>query len=142
MPLDAMSSEISRARQELTRRLDEHIRDAERFASDVSHEFKNPLASIRAAAEMTSQSDDSAERARFLSMLTRDVDRLERLVSGVRELARVDIQLQQEPLERVDPAALIADVIDGLQLAYGSRPDMKLQLQGRRCVVRASTIRI
>jgi two-component system sensor histidine kinase ChvG len=134
--------DLARALQELTRRLDEHIRDAERFASDVSHEFKNPLASIRAAAEMTSQSEDPIERARFLSMLTRDVDRLERLVSGVRELARIDTQLQQEPLERVDPAALVSDVIDGLRLAYGSSPEINLQVQGKRCVVRASTIRV
>ena len=134
--------DLARALQELTRRLDEHIRDAERFASDVSHEFKNPLASIRAAAEMTSQSDDSAERARFLSMLTRDVDRLERLVSGVRELARIDTHLQQEPLERVDPAALVSDVIDGLRLAYGSSPEINLRVEGKRCIVRASTIRV
>lgn len=134
--------DLARALQELTRRLDEHIRDVERFASDVSHEFKNPLASIRAAAEMTSQSDDPGERARFLSMLTRDVDRLERLVSGVRELARVDTQLQQEPLERMDPAALVTQVIDGLRLAYGSHPEINLTIAGKRCTVRAASTRL
>jgi len=134
--------DLARALQELTRRLDEHIRDAERFASDVSHEFKNPLAAIRAAAEMTTQSDEPADRARFLSMLTRDVDRLERLVSGVRELARVDTQLQQEPLEQTDPAALVTEVIDGLRVAYGSEPEMHLEIQGRRCVVRAAATRL
>jgi two-component system sensor histidine kinase ChvG len=134
--------DLARALQELTRRLDEHIRDAERFASDVSHEFKNPLASIRAAAELTSQSDDAVERARFLAMLTRDVDRLEGLVSGVRELARIDSQLEQEPLEAIDPAALVSQVIDGLRLAYGTRPEIELQVQGTRSVVRASAMRL
>jgi two-component system sensor histidine kinase ChvG len=134
--------DLARALQELTRRLDEHIRDAERFASDVSHEFRNPLASIRAAAEMTTQSDDPADRARFLSMLTRDVDRLEQLVSGVRELARVDSQLQQEPLESIDPAALAADVIAGLRVGYGNNPEMKLEVRGARCVVRATASRL
>jgi two-component system sensor histidine kinase ChvG len=134
--------DLARALQELTRRLDEHIRDAERFASDVSHEFKNPLASIRAAAEMTSQSEDAGDRARFLSMLVRDADRLERLVSGVRELARVDTQLQQEPLERIDPAALAAQVIDGLRLAYGSHPELNLEVSGTRCIVRATATRL
>jgi two-component system sensor histidine kinase ChvG len=134
--------DLARALQELTRRLDEHIRDAERFASDVSHEFKNPLASIRAAAEMTSHSDDAGDRARFLSMLVRDADRLERLVSGVRELARVDTQLQQEPRERIDPAALAAQVIDGLRLAYGSHPEMNLEVTGKPCIVRATSTRL
>jgi two-component system sensor histidine kinase ChvG len=134
--------DLARALQELTRRLDEQIRDAERFASDVSHEFKNPLASIRAAAEMASQSDDAGDRARFLSMLTRDVDRLEQLVSGVRELARVDSQLQQEPLESIDPAALAADVIEGLRIAFGNDPEVKLDVHGKRCVVRATASRL
>ncbi len=134
--------DLARALQELTRRLDEHIRDAERFASDVSHEFKNPLASIRAAAEMTTQSDEPADRARFLSMLTRDVDRLERLVSGVRELARVDTQLQQDPVEQTDPAALVTQVLDGLRLAYGGHPQMHLEIHGKRCVVRAAATRL
>lgn len=134
--------DLARALQELTRRLDELIRDAERFASDVSHEFKNPLASIRAAAEMTSQSDDPADRARFLSMLMKDVDRLEQLVSGVRELARIDTQLQQEPLESIDPAALAAEVIDGLRVGYGNSPEMKLEVRGGRCGVRATASRL
>ena len=114
--------DLARALQELTRRLDEHIRQAERFASDVSHEFKNPLASIRAAAETALQSEDSSERARFLGMLTRDVDRLEGLVSGVRELTRIDAQLEQEPMQRVNVEVLLSEVIDGLRLAHGDSP--------------------
>ncbi len=40
-----------------------------------------------------------AERSRLLGLLTRDVDRLERLVSGVRELARIDAQVAHEAME-------------------------------------------
>jgi len=134
--------DLARALQELTHRLDALIRDAEQFASDVSHEFKNPLASIRAAAEMAQQCDEPGDRALFLSMLTRDVDRLERLVSGVRELAHVDTQLQQDPLEATDPAALVSQVIDGLRLAYGSHPEICLDVQGKRCRVRAAATRL
>ena len=134
--------DLARALQELTHRLDEHIRQAERFASDVSHEFKNPLASIRAAAETALQSEDSTERARFLGMLMRDVDRLEGLVSGVRELTRIDAQLEQEPLQRVNVGVLLSEVIDGLRLAHGDRPRVSLTLDGHGCYVRASTDRM
>jgi two-component system sensor histidine kinase ChvG len=44
--------ELSRSLAELTARLERHMRLLESFASDVSHELKNPLASIRAAAEL------------------------------------------------------------------------------------------
>ena len=42
----------------------------------MSHEFKNPLAAIRVAAEAIAASDDPVERQRLLGMPTCDVDRL------------------------------------------------------------------
>ena len=122
--------DLARALQELTRRLDEHIREVERFASDVSHEFKNPLASIRTAAEMAAQAEDPLDRARFLDLLAKDVDRLDRLVSDVRDLARIDAQLEQEPLQPVDVGALLAQVIDGLRFSHGPEPAMSLRVAG------------
>jgi two-component system, OmpR family, sensor histidine kinase ChvG len=85
--------DVARAFEILTRRLDEQIHLLEGFTADVAHEFKNPLASIRTAAEMVGQAERVEDRERFLVMMLRDVDRLERLVSGAREAARVDGQL-------------------------------------------------
>ncbi len=133
--------DLARALGDLTRRLDGYIREAERFAGDVSHEFKNPLASIRVAAEMASQSEDDGERRRFLSMLMRDVDRLERLVSAVREQTRIDARLDQEPVADVDVGALLSRVIDGLRLGYGDQPEIRLAAEGA-CWVRASAERL
>jgi two-component system, OmpR family, sensor histidine kinase ChvG len=118
--------ELARALSELTRRLDAYIRETERFAADVSHEFKNPLASIRVAAETVAQSDDPSERERFLTMLMRDVDRLERLVSAVREQTRIDARLDQEPVDDVDVGRLVSEVIEGLKLAHGNAPEVRL----------------
>ena len=107
--------DLARTLEELTGRLDAHIRLLESFAGDVSHEFKNPLASIRVAAEVIASTDDPAERQRLLGMLTRDVDRLERLVSGVRELARIDAQLAHEEISPVDMSALLHGLIKGFE---------------------------
>jgi two-component system sensor histidine kinase ChvG len=133
--------DLARALHELTGRLDGYVRELERFASDVSHEFKNPLASIRAAAETASQADDPAQRERFLSMLIRDVDRLERLVSGVRELTRIDAQRDQEPTVHVDIGMLLSEVIQGLRLAHGDQPDVRLAVESSGSV-RASRDRL
>ena len=134
--------DLARSLAELTRRLDEHIRTVEQFASDVSHEFRNPLAAIRSAAEMAGRADNDAERVRFLDMLTRDVDRLERLVSGVRELARIDTELEQEPLGRVDVGRLLQDVVDGLRLAEPDGPAVILTVGAEPVIVRASADRL
>jgi two-component system sensor histidine kinase ChvG len=108
--------DLARALDQLTRRLDEHIRLLEGFAADVAHEFRNPLASIRTAAEMMTQPGSDGERERFASLLFRDVDRLERLVSGVRELARIDGQIESEAQQAVDLVTLVDDVVAGMRL--------------------------
>ena len=77
--------DLSRALKELTLKLEEHIQFIESFASDVSHEFKNPLASIRSAAEMMEELSEHEERARFLKMVLGDVARMEHLLAGIRE---------------------------------------------------------
>jgi len=82
--------ELSRSLGELTARLQRHVRLLESFASDVSHELKNPLASIRAATEIALSSANAAERRAMLSMVQDDVDRMERLLTGVREISRID----------------------------------------------------
>ena len=133
--------DLARALSELTRRLDAYIRETERFAADVSHEFKNPLASIRVAAETAAQSDDPSERQRFLTMLTRDVDRLQRLVSAVREQTQIDARLDQEPVDDVDVGTLVAEIAQGLKLAKGDQPEIRLTTEGR-CRVRASRDRL
>jgi two-component system, OmpR family, sensor histidine kinase ChvG len=82
--------ELSRSLGELTARLQRRVGQMESFASDVSHEFKNPLASIRSAAEIANSSRDPEERRAMLSMVLEDVSRMERLLTGVREISRID----------------------------------------------------
>jgi two-component system sensor histidine kinase ChvG len=113
--------DLGRALDELTRRLDEHLRFVESFSADVSHEFKNPLASIRTIAEMIASVEDPAERERFLAMMRRDVERLERLLSGVREIATIDAQLERETTTGVDVRVILTNVADAHRLRSGGR---------------------
>jgi len=129
--------DLARALGELTKRLNAYIHEGERFAADVSHEFKNPLTAIRVAAETTLHSDDPAERQRFLLMLIREVDRLERLVSAVREQTRMDARLDQEPVDDVEIETVLSEVINRLKMAGGNKPDVRLTIQAS-CWVRAS----
>jgi two-component system sensor histidine kinase ChvG len=124
----------------LTRRLNEQIGQLEGFAADVAHEFKNPLASIRTAAEMAGQSERAEDRERFLGLMMRDVDRLERLVSGAREMARIDGELEQSGEQAVPLGDLLRDAIDRL----GSTADNRINLDGvpAEVVVRGSRERL
>jgi two-component system sensor histidine kinase ChvG len=133
--------DLGRALDELTRRLDEHLRFVEAFSADVSHEFKNPLASIRTITEMLTSVDDPAERERFLGMMRRDVDRLERLLSGVREIATIDAQLERETTTDVDVRVIVTNVADAHRLRSQGRVTIAIDSPAP-AVVRAAPERL
>jgi len=85
--------QLARAIEAMTDELERRARDARTLAADISHEFKTPLAGIRGAAELLRDggaSDDPDARERFLAMILDDAARLDRLVSRLLELARVE----------------------------------------------------
>lgn len=119
--------DLARALEELTGRLERHLRFIESFASDVSHELKNPLASIRTATEMLGEVEDPADRRRFLEVAWREVARMEHLLSSVREISRIDARLEAEPAGPVDLRELLPEVLDGVRLR--ADPGLRLDLR-------------
>ena len=101
---------LARALGELTRRTNDHVKLVQSFGADVAHELKNPLASIRTAAEMMAESESPEERRRFFELMTRDVARLERLVSGLREVARLEGQIESDITQSIALAPLVKQV--------------------------------
>ncbi len=91
----------------MTEKLDQRMQYISDFAADVAHEFKSPLTSIRGAAELLSEgaAEDPEARTRFLKNIDLDVARLDRLVSRLLELSR--IEASTAPQVAVDLSALI-----------------------------------
>ncbi len=108
--------DLERALHELTRRLEGHISFIESFASDVSHEFKNPLASIRNATDLLAEVEEPEDRVRFHRMALRDLSRLESLLSGVREISQIDAQIDEEPTEPVRLDELLRALVEQFEL--------------------------
>lgn len=108
--------DLSRSLGELTQRLEKHIRFVESFASDVSHEFKNPLAGIRSAAELALSTPEEDERRALLGMVLEDVARMERLLSGVREISRIDAGDAGEEVQRIEVKGFAQRVLEGFRL--------------------------
>lgn len=130
--------ELSRALERLTRRLDTHLRFVESFASDVAHEFKNPLASIRTAAEMLADVDEPEERKRFHGMVNKEIARLEKLLSAVREITLLDAEISREPFAAIALPELLTQIVDGFRLRTGARVIFDLDLAPEATVRGAS----
>ncbi len=126
--------ELSRALERITRRMETHVQAMETFTADLSHEFKNPLASIRTANDMVADVVDPAVRKRFVQMVDQEVARMERLLSGVREISRIDVQLAHEERSPLAMRELLAKIIDGFRLREGERIHFELEVNGEPMV--------
>lgn len=113
--------DLARTLAELSRRLGEHLSFTESFAADVSHEFKNPLASIRTATEMLSESESPEDRRRFRLMVEAEVARLQKLLSTVREITQIDSQIDAEAPVGVALPRLLTDLVDSFRLRAAKR---------------------
>jgi two-component system sensor histidine kinase ChvG len=133
--------ELARALRELTRRLEAQLAFGESFAADLSHELKNPLASIRAAAELIPAAQDS-ERARFLGVIQQEVARLEGLLARVRDIAWIDARLEEEPRERLDAAELARRCVESLSLRRPELPAFRVTAPTDRPFVRLAPHRL
>ncbi|MBN2510051.1 MAG: stimulus-sensing domain-containing protein [Spirochaetales bacterium] len=93
--------DLARSLSRLSEEVREHVHYIESFASDVSHEFKNPLASIRAAVDMIKIAKNDRDKDHFLSIITSETESLKSLLTGLRELSRLDMKDEQLPREEL-----------------------------------------
>ena len=124
--------DLARALGELSRRTNDHVTLLQSFSADVSHELKNPLASIRTAAEMMADADSVEERTRFRDMMVRDVARLERLVSGLRDVARVEGQIEADVMEPIDLGSVLSELVSAATAPRRARVELIAEETGIR----------
>lgn len=134
--------DLSRALERLTRRVEQHQQLTEAFASDVSHEFKNPLASIRTATEMLSTVETAEDRRRFLRIAEMEIARMENLLAQVREITRIDAEIQSEERAPVDVGALLKQIVDGFRLRERDRVLFDVAVPEAPLTVKASADRL
>lgn len=120
--------DLARALEVLTTRFEKHLRFVESFSADLSHEFKNPLASIRTVADVLGSIEDPQERQRFVDKLLGDLTRLERLLAGVQEIVTIDTHLERDPVSRVDLAVLLGNILDAHRLRTNGAVQLELQM--------------
>jgi signal transduction histidine kinase len=83
------------------------------FIGDAAHELRSPLASLRLQLEVTQRIGPAADWPAFVDDITTDVSRLDRLVSDLLLLARLDETRGEVRREPVALDALVADVVGG-----------------------------
>ncbi len=110
---------LARTLSDMTAAMHTRIDAGEDFAADVTHELKNPLASLRSAIEGLERVEQPELRAQLLGIAGDDVRRLDRLITDISEASRVDAELSRTRFERIDVGALIEPIIAARQARAG-----------------------
>ena len=104
---------LARAVSDMSQSLRLRIDNIEAFAADVTHELKNPLASLRSALDSLDRVDDPKLQKRLTEVAREDVGRLDRLIGDISEAARTDAELARAAFEPVDLGPLIEQLVAG-----------------------------
>ncbi len=104
--------QLARAISDMSQSLRQRIDNIDAFAADVSHELKNPLASLRSALDGVDRVEDPELKRQLLALARDDVGRLDRLINDISEAARTDAELLRAHFEEVDLDALIGQLVD------------------------------
>jgi two-component system sensor histidine kinase CreC len=86
----------------------------EEMATNLSHELKTPLAAIRGSAELLEgpASDDPAARAKFLGNIQSEVARLDRIVSELLKLSRIEAQPAGGEIAPIDARSAATEIAE------------------------------
>ncbi len=87
----------------------------ETFAADLSHELKNPVAAIRASAEVLEEGaiDEPAEARRFVGRIREAALRIDRLLGDLLSLARIEARGTEE-LQETDVGDVARGALESL----------------------------
>lgn len=120
--------DLSVALGQMTETLWDRIEATERFAADVAHEIKNPLTSMRSAVETVSRIDDADNRRRLLAIIAEDVQRIDRLISDVADMSRVDAELMKATAVPLNLGAMLSALIE-VETISGDADGVRFSLQ-------------
>ena len=105
---------LSLALRGMVNALYDRIESNEQFAADVSHEIKNPLASLRSAVGSLRMVKKPEHRDRLLEVIEHDVRRMDRLVSDISNASRLDSELVKEQEEEFNLLQMLHNLTDYL----------------------------
>lgn len=115
--------DLSRALTSMTDALYRQLEAVESFAADVAHEIKNPLSSLRSAAETLERTNDAEAQKTLLPLLIEDVRRLDRLITDISSASRLDAELSRAQMVPVDLKALVGAICQIYEAADEDAPE-------------------
>jgi len=109
--IGALSRDIKSMSDDLRKRINE----IEEFASDVSHELKNPLSSLKSSSELLIQNSISGDsKILLIRNMTKDIERVNTLISDISNYTLTQVEIDEEAFEKFNVIVFLTDFIESL----------------------------
>ena len=120
---------LSKSLDEMTNELRKRISTAENFSTDLVHEIRNPLASLKSASEIISETEDKKQRDKLINIVTHDVERIERLITDYSQMLKDEAAITSEQMNKVNLKLIARSVVDDFNSIYNSKRGISINLK-------------
>ncbi len=103
---------LTKSIDEMTKELQKRTNRAETFSTDLAHEIRNPLASLKGASELLEKSPENKDKEKLLKIISHDVERIERLITDYSQMLKDEASIIREKMSKVDLHQVINNVVE------------------------------
>jgi len=122
---------LSTSLDDMTNELQKRISHAENFSTDLVHEIRNPLTSLKSATEILYETEDRAQRSKLINILNHDVQRIERLITDYSQMLKDEVALSREKMKRINLKSIARSVVDDFNNIYETKRGIRILLHDR-----------
>jgi len=119
---------LSNSLDDMTNELQKRISHAENFSTDLVHEIRNPLTSLKSASEILHETEDQAQRSKLIDILNHDVQRIERLITDYSQMLKDEVALSREKMKKINLKLIARSVVDDFNNIYEAKRGIKIIL--------------
>ena len=125
--------DLSRSFRDMTMVLEKQIDAVANFAADVSHELKNPITSMRSAIETMDYAKTEEDTKKLKAIIGQDVKRLDRLISDISDISRLDAEMSHAKMKQVNLTMLLQTMVNiYLSTQKKNIPNIIMEFKKRR----------
>jgi two-component system, OmpR family, sensor histidine kinase ChvG len=119
---------LSSSLDDMTYELQKRISHAENFSTDLVHEIRNPLTSLKSASEILSETENPIQRNKLVNILNHDVQRIERLITDYSQMLKDEVALSKEKMKKINLGIIVKSVVDDFNNIYEAKRGIKIEL--------------
>ena len=113
----------------MTNELNKRITTAENYSTDLLHEIRNPLASLKSASEIISETEDKVKREKLIKIVSHDVERIERLITDYSQMLKDEAVISTEKMQKINLKEIASSVVDDFNNIYNSKKNIEIKLK-------------